>query len=105
MTNDPLSAAIDALDGLQQTLAAADLAGWQTMVGGGPDGYVVTATRGGQVANATVVADPDEFVELTVGEQAIDYPAHYVLSRSQVDVALADLASGNLPPVRWEIVG
>lgn len=105
MTTDQLSAAIDALDGLQETLAAGDVAGWETMVGGGPDGFVVTATRGGQVANATVVADPDEFVELTVGDQAIDYPAHYVLTRSQVDVALADLASGTVPPSRWEILG
>ncbi|MFS3128969.1 hypothetical protein ACLM5J_11255 [Nocardioides sp. Bht2] len=105
MTVDRLSAAVDALDGLERTLAADDVDGWETMVGGGPDCYVVTATRGGQVANATVVADPDEFVEMTVGEQAIDYPASYVLDRSQVKVALADLASGVLPPSRWEILG
>jgi hypothetical protein len=95
--------AVDRLDGVANTLVAIDLGGWEVMVGGGPDRFVVTATSADRVANAvTDHENDDETIDLTVGEQTVDYPARYVLTREQVDVALIELAGASLSADRWE---
>ncbi|MCM3657607.1 hypothetical protein M3147_10130 [Agromyces mediolanus] len=106
MSDDADRWGIDELDGLTHTLIAHRIQGWEVMVGGGPDRFIVTATTddGNRVANAIngAPADDDETVELTVGGQAVDYPATYALARNETRRALLDLESGVLPDDRWE---
>lgn len=103
MEPDDVARAVTGLDGVTNTLVALTIGEWEVLVGGGPDRFVVTATRPDRVVNA--VTDPeneDETIDLTVGEQAIDYPAQYVLTREQVDIALTELAASSFTADRWE---
>ncbi|MFD0559040.1 hypothetical protein FB566_4998 [Stackebrandtia endophytica] len=104
--NPDFAADVTRLDGSTHTLAATRVASWEVMVGGGPERFIVTATGPRRVVNA-ITTDADRLddgatVDLTVGGQAVDYPARYALTRSEVDVALADLAGATLPDSRWE---
>lgn len=106
MEHDDFARNIDRLDGVFHTLVATRTASWEIMVGGGPEWFIVTATGSDRVANALttavdLLADEDT-VDLTVGGQAVDYPVRYALTRSEVDVALADVAAGSFPRSRWE---
>lgn len=102
---------IDELDGLTTTLITHRILGWEVMVGGGDEVFMVTASSdgGNRVANALTTAAPDDddddTVELTVGGQAIEVPREYGLTRAETLRALEDLRADTLPPERWEIVG
>ncbi len=105
---DEIAQAVDALDGISNTLVSRRIGSWDIMIGGGDGLYVLTASSPGRIINAITVSesdddDTDETVDLTVGEQAIDYPARYVLTRQEIAVALGDLATGHLPAERWEL--
>ncbi|GLU87778.1 hypothetical protein [Agromyces sp. NBRC 114283] len=108
MSNEADRWGIDELDGLTRTLIAHRIQDWDVMIGGGPDRFIVTATadQGTRVANAlsgTPLDDnDDETVDLTIGGQAVDYPAEYAVTRSEAMLALSDLESGVLPDGRWE---
>lgn len=116
---------VDGLDGAECSLVSGRVGAWDVMVGGGPDGFVVTATSadGTRIANALSALvprdsavedrdevhgddddDDDETVDLTVGGQAVDYPRRYVLSRAEVSVAIMDLDAQRLSSDRWELV-
>lgn len=101
---------IDELDGQTHTLITREISGWEVMIGGGPEQFIVTATRdsGQRIANALTSTEPDDdddTVDLTVGGQAVDYPREYVLTRAEVLSAIADLGSGVFSDDRWELVG
>ncbi|GAA1633147.1 Imm1 family immunity protein [Leucobacter chromiireducens] len=99
---------IDALDGLHVTLTADRIGPWDVMIGGGPEWFVLTATAGTHSVNALAFSDgrDEGTVDLTVGGQAVDYPARYVLGRDAVDAAIRELAhaprADDLPSARWE---
>ncbi|GAA2908493.1 hypothetical protein JOD62_001378 [Microbacterium keratanolyticum] len=101
---------IDELDGQTHTLVTREISGWEVMIGGGPEQFIVTATRdsGQRIANALTSTEPDDdddTVDLTVGGQAVDYPAEYVLTRDEVLSAIAELESGVFTEGRWEQIG
>lgn len=102
---------IDELDGQTHTLVSHEISGWEVMIGGGPEQFILTATRdsGQRIANAltsTALDDEDDdTVELTVGGQAVDYPREYVLTRPEVLSAIAELASDAFAEDRWEHIG
>ena len=103
MEPDDVARAVTGLDGVTNTVVAITIGEWEVLVGGGPDRFVVTATRPDRVVNAvTDHENEDETIDLTVGEQAIDYPARYVLTREQVDSALTEVAASSFTADRWE---
>ena len=107
---------LDDLDGIANTLITHRIGEWEVMIGGGPDRYVLTAQNpsGTRIVNAISPAatatedddeDDDDTIDLTVGDQAIDYPREYVLDRSEVLDAIEDLHTGQFPTDRWGITG
>lgn len=103
---------IDELDGQTHTLVTREISGWEVMIGGGPEQFIVTATRdsGQRIANALTSTEPDDdddddTVDLTVGGQDVDYPREYVLTRAEVLAAIAELESGVFTEERWEHIG
>ncbi|MFJ6197534.1 hypothetical protein [Micromonospora sp. NPDC092111] len=103
---DDLDSPLDLLDGTSSTLASAQVGPWEVMIGGGPDRFVLTAQSATAVLNGVrpdSAADSDDAtVDLTVGAQAVDYPARYVLDRGQVSRALDALHRGALHDGSWE---
>ena len=82
------------------------------MIGGGCGEYVVTMDFVDRVVNVIEPGrDVDDFVEVTVGGQAVDYPAIYVLSLHSVDLALREclLGDGSRAPCevikKWSLLG
>jgi|GEM_PF-2285974 len=109
MTQQDIAPAIDALDGRSHTLTTVLLGGWEAMVGGGPEGYILTASAEGGRRTANALS-PDgagsaEPVKVLVGGQEIEGPRGYVLSRAELDAALDDLVLGELPRKRWALAG
>lgn len=109
---------IDELDGHTNTLVTREVSGWEVMIGGGPEQFIVSAARdsGQRIANALTSTeaetesddedeDDDDTVDLTVGGQAVDYPREYVLTRDEVLSAIAELESGSFTEGHWEHIG
>jgi hypothetical protein len=102
---------LDSLDGLKNTLISHRIDDLDVMIGGGPDGFILTAQTTDLTRIVTALsgtaegdADDEETVDMTVGGQSVDYPSYYVLDKSEVLRALDDIIGGNLPTERWEIV-
>ena len=105
-----LAEATRALDGISTTLISGHVRDWEVMVGGGPDRFVVTATSAaGRIANALHALGPGEdegdTVDLTVGEQGVDYPVAYALDRHELDRALSSIEQADPSGDRWEVMG
>ena len=105
-----LAEASRALDGITTTLISGHVRDWDVMVGGGPDRFVVTATSAaGRTANALHELRPEEdhgdTVDLTVGEQCVDYPVMYALDRRELDRAVSSIEQADPSGDRWEVMG
>lgn len=102
-----LTNAIDALNGTNNTLTQHEVGGWQVMIGGGPEGYLLSASAGPRTANALSgsAGAPGETVTVVLGGQEISGPRTHVLSRTELDLALLDLGAGEFGPGRWDLNG
>ncbi|MEA5666733.1 hypothetical protein VA603_04185 [Stenotrophomonas sp. MH1] len=97
--------AIGRLNGLDRTLVCIVVSDGNILVGGGCDGYVVTMDFLDKVVN---IVDPgrdvDDFTEVTVGGQAVDYPSTYVVPLQAVDLALREFLLGDESNVPCEVI-
>ncbi|MFF2480968.1 hypothetical protein [Paenibacillus sp. NPDC058071] len=77
------------------------------MIGGGSEAFIVTVETSTALHNllgALEEEDEDEFVEITVGGQACEFPQKYIVSFELVESALIQLLEGASVELNWEMI-
>lgn len=75
------------------------------MVGGGSHEFIVTVETSTAIHNLLgTLEEEDEFVEITVGGQACEFPQKYIVSFELVESALLQLLADTSAELNWEIV-
>ncbi|AJQ86591.1 hypothetical protein ADT26_14385 [Xanthomonas oryzae] len=98
--------AVRRMNGGDRTLISFSVDGLSIMVGGGDGQYVVTMESDESIVNVVnSSASGDEFVEITVGGQACEYPDIYVVGLDQVEAALRHrIFNGEGQDVEYEVI-
>lgn len=75
------------------------------MIGGGSPEFIVTVETSTAIHNLfSSPEDEDEFVEITVGGQACEFPQKYIVSLELVESALFQLLADRSAELHWEII-
>ncbi|RAV23378.1 Imm1 family immunity protein [Paenibacillus contaminans] len=75
------------------------------MIGGGSNEFIVTVETGTTIHNLlSTPEEDDEFIELTVGGQACEFPQKYVVSLELVETALLHLLADSSTELHWEMI-
>ncbi|WP_213647545.1 hypothetical protein [Paenibacillus lautus] len=76
------------------------------MIGGGRHEFIVTVETSTAIHNLLgSQEEEDEFVEITVGGQACEFPQQYIVSLELVESALRQLVTDTSAELHWEIIG
>jgi hypothetical protein len=102
---DGVMNAVGRLNGIDRTLVSIRTSDGDILVGGGCGEYVVTMDFLDKVVNIVDPArDVDDFTEVTVGGQVVDYPSIYVVPLRSVELALREFLLGDGSKVPREVV-
>jgi len=75
------------------------------MIGGGGHEFIVTVETSSAILNLLgPLEGEDEFVEITVGGQACEFPQRYIVSLELIETALLQLLADTTTELDWEIV-
>lgn len=75
------------------------------MIGGGSHEFIVTVETSLEIHNLlSSLEEEDEFVEITVGGQACEFPDKYIVSLEHAESALLQLLAGTPAELHWEII-
>jgi len=75
------------------------------MIGGGSREFIVTLETDTAIHNLLgPLEEEDEFVEITAGGQACEFPQKYVVSLELIESALHQLLEGATADLNWEII-
>ncbi|MFD3259004.1 hypothetical protein ACE3MQ_10385 [Paenibacillus lentus] len=75
------------------------------MIGGGSHEFIVTVETSAAIHNLLgPLEEEDEFVEITVGGQACEFPQKYIVSLELIESALLQLLEGITAELNWEII-
>lgn len=75
------------------------------MIGGGCYEFIVTVETNDEIRNLLgLLEEEDEFVEITVGGQACEFPQKYIVGIELIEAALLQLLKGTITELDWEIV-
>ncbi len=97
--------AVRNMNGDDRSLVCVELSDGSIMIGGGGASFIVTMEFVDKIVNAVDLSkDSDDFVEMTVGGQAVDYPSTYVISFEQVCAVLSEQLDGGAKIVEYEVV-
>jgi len=75
------------------------------MIGGGSYEFIVTMETDTAIHNLLgPLKGEDEFVEITAGGQACEFPQKYIVSFELIESALLQLLEGATADLNWEII-
>ncbi|UNK21100.1 Imm1 family immunity protein [Paenibacillus sp. N3/727] len=75
------------------------------MIGGGSHEFIVTVETDTTIHNLLgPLEEEDEFVEITVGGQACEFPQKYIVSLELIESALLQFLEGTTAELNWEII-
>jgi hypothetical protein len=75
------------------------------MIGGGSREFIVTVETSTAIHNLLgSLEDEEEFVELTVGGQACEFPQKYIVSFELVESAFLQLVADSSAELDWEVI-
>lgn len=75
------------------------------MIGGGSHEFIVTVETSTAIHNLLgTLEEEDEFVEMTVGGQACEFPQKYIVSLELIETALLQLLADTPVELNWEII-
>jgi len=95
---------IGRMDGITRSQVTVQHKGHMIMVGGGRDEYIVTVENGTAIHNLLGSEEEDEFVEITVGGQACEFPQKYIVGFELVESALLHFLEDASVELEWEVV-
>lgn len=75
------------------------------MIGGGSHEFIVTVETSTAIHNLLgTLEEEDEFVEITVGGQACEFPQKYIVSLELIEFALLQFLADTSAELDWEII-
>lgn len=75
------------------------------MIGGGSHEFIVTVETSTAIRNLlSTPEEEEEFVEMTVGGQACEFPQKYIVSLELIESALLQLLADISVELDWEII-
>ncbi|GBG07032.1 hypothetical protein PAT3040_01580 [Paenibacillus agaridevorans] len=93
------------MDGFTRSLVTIRYEENMIMIGGGSDEFIVTVETESAIHNLLgPLEDEDEFVEITVGGQACEFPQKYMVSFAFIESALLHLFGEKTAEQNWEII-
>ncbi|MFD2117576.1 hypothetical protein ACFSTH_12850 [Paenibacillus yanchengensis] len=93
------------MDGFTRSLVTIQYTENVIMIGGGSQDFIVTVETSTAIHNLLgTLEEEDEFVEITVGGQACEFPQKYIVSFELVASALYQLLADTSAELYWEIV-
>lgn len=95
---------IGRMDGFTRSLVTVQYKDHMIMIGGGIDEFIVTVETGTAIHNLLGSEEEDEFVEITVGGQACEFPQKYIVSFKLVESALLHFLEDASVELDWEVV-
>lgn len=96
---------IGRMDGVTCSQVTVQYMGNMFIVGGGNQEFIVTVESSAAIHNLlNSIEEEDEFVEITVGGQACEFPQKYIVSLEQVESALRQLLIDTPTELHWEMI-
>lgn len=93
------------MDGFTCSLVTIQYMGNTIMIGGGSPEFIVTVETSTVIQNLLSTPEKDdEFVEITVGGQACEFPQKYMVSLELIESALLQLLADISVELHWEII-
>ncbi|GIP00776.1 hypothetical protein J14TS5_58610 [Paenibacillus lautus] len=93
------------MDGFTRSQVNIQHMGNMIMIGGGSHEFIVTVETSTAIHNLlSSPEEEDEFVEITVGGQACEFPQKYIVSLELVESALLQLLANTSAELHWEII-
>lgn len=75
------------------------------MIGGGSHEFIVTVETNAAIHNLLgPLGEEDEFVEMTVGGQACEFPQKYIVNIELIESAILQILEGSTADLNWEII-
>jgi len=71
------------------------------MIGGGSQEFILTMETDAAIHNLLSPLEEDEFVEITVGGQACEFPQKYIVSLESIESALLNLFEATTAEQNW----
>ncbi len=97
--------AIRRMDGFTCSLVTIQYKDNAIMVGGGSSEFIVTVETNTTIRNLLGISEEDDdFVEITVGGQACEYPQMYIVNLELVESALLQLLTNASVELEWETI-
>ena len=93
------------MDGFSRSLVTIRYEENMIMIGGGGHEFIVTVETDSAIHNLLgPLEEEDEFVEITVGGQACEFPQKYMVSFAFIESALLQLFGEKIAEQNWEII-
>ena len=97
--------AIRRMDGFTRSLVTIQYREHTIMIGGGSHEFIVTVETNAAIRNLLGTREEeDDFVEITVGGQACEYPQMYIVDLGLVESAVLQLLADASAELEWEII-
>lgn len=100
--------AVRRMNGADRSLVSIKENDLMISIGGGDGAFVVTVETSRSIRNllgSHPDPDEDDFIDITVGSQACEYPRCYAVGSESVESALPQLLEKADVDLHWEIVG
>ncbi|MGE7825563.1 hypothetical protein [Paenibacillus sp. NPDC093718] len=93
------------MDGFTRSQVSIQHMDTMIMIGGGSHEFIVTVETSTAIHNLLgSQEEEDEFVDITVGGQACEFPRQYIVSLELVESALQQLLTDTSAELHWEII-
>ena len=97
--------AIRRMDGFTRSQVTIRYMDNMILIGGGSHEYIASVETSTAIHNLLgPLEEEDEFVEITVGGQACEFPLQYIVSFELIDSALRQLLEGTTAELNWEVI-
>lgn len=96
---------IQRMDGFTRSQVTVQYKDTIIMIGGGKDEFIVTVETSTAIHNLfNIQEEADEFVEITVGGQACEYPQQYIVGFELVESAILQFLEDTSAELNWEVI-
>ncbi|RJX39950.1 hypothetical protein D3P09_11235 [Paenibacillus pinisoli] len=95
---------IGRMDGFTRSQVTVQHQGHMIMIGGGSGEFIVSVETGTAIHNLLGSEEEDDFVEITVGGQACEFPQKYIVGFELVESALLHFIEDASVELEWEVV-